>query len=581
MKRKLAAILVADVVGYSRLMGEDQQRTLAALQQLRDALFDPHVAANGGNIAKRMGDGWIVEFASVADAVDCALSIQSGLAGHDIIRLRMGIHIGDVVRQNDDIFGDGVNVAARLEALAAPGEILLSDTAYHSLDGKAAEQFRGGDSHQLKNIARAVQVWRWPDRGAAAAASSIITDVLTLPDKPSIAVLPFNNMSGDAEQEYFVDGMTEDIITDLSKASNLFVIARNSSFAFKGKSPDIRDVCRQLGVRHVLEGSVRRSGNRVRINAQLIDGDNGSHLWADRYDRDMEDIFAVQDEVTREIVGALKVELTPKEEKHREKLGKANPEAMDYLYRGWNCLFQFSPEALVEGRRLFEKAAEIDENLATAYAYQALTYMTDYLNNWNASSQDNLRKALELGKKACRIDNGNVFGHVASSLALAFLGELDNAEAIAKKAVELGPNIPNSYSALGQIVDFKGEHQQALDLFSAGYRLDPQYDMLLHLMGRAQMALGQVVEAEASFRRRLIHNPRSDFTMAYLAALLGGQGRIEEAQALWQKLTDVNPDFNPYHTQKTLPFVDNTWFDKYFGGLEKAGLLTPQMKEQS
>ncbi len=281
MQRRLAAILAADVVGYSRLMGEDQTRTLDALRQLRTELFEPVVNKHGGTIVKRMGDGWIVEFASVSDAVDCALRIQEGVAGHAVIRLRTGIHIGDVVFEEEDVFGDGVNVAARLEELAKPGEVLISDTAHQSLDGKAAAQFSDGNSRQLKNIARPIQVWRWP---ALQMSSEDADDkeAPTLPDKPSIAVLPFDNMSGDPEQEYFSDGMTEDIITDLSKISALFVIARNSTFTYKGKAVDVRDAAEELGVTYILEGSVRRAGNRLRITVQLIEGANAGHLWAER-----------------------------------------------------------------------------------------------------------------------------------------------------------------------------------------------------------------------------------------------------------------------------------------------------------
>ncbi|MCP5074695.1 MAG: adenylate cyclase, partial [Rhodobacteraceae bacterium] len=264
MQRRLAAILAADVVDYTRLMSEDQERTLAALRELRNELFEPVVAGHKGNVIKRMGDGWLVEFSSVSDAASCALRIQEGLRGHEIIRLRIGIHTGEVVFENEDIFGDGVNVAARLEQLAEPCEVLLSDNAYQSLDGKAAAQFGGGSSHELKNIARPVTVWRWPaaskltDRNAAKNSD----DVLALSGKPSIAVLPFDNMSGDREQEYFSDGVTEDIITELSRNRWMTVIARNTTFTYKGMAVNVADVARELGVRYIIEGSVRKSSDR-------------------------------------------------------------------------------------------------------------------------------------------------------------------------------------------------------------------------------------------------------------------------------------------------------------------------------
>ncbi|MDE0944493.1 MAG: adenylate cyclase, partial [Alphaproteobacteria bacterium] len=273
MQRRLAAILAADVADYSRLMGEDQTRTLDALRQLRKELFEPQVSAFRGTVVKSMGDGWIAEFASVWDAIDCAIRIQEGLAGHDIIRLRAGIHIGDVVFEEDDVFGEGVNVAARLEALGNPGQVLISDTAYQSLDGKSAQQFGGGESHQLKNISRPVSVWRWPpeETSVEAASSDVSQPVSGFDGRPAIAVLPFENMSGDPEQEYFADGIAEDILTRLAMWRWLPVIARNSSFTFKGQNVDIPDVGRKLGARYILEGSVRKGGSRVRITGQLID----------------------------------------------------------------------------------------------------------------------------------------------------------------------------------------------------------------------------------------------------------------------------------------------------------------------
>lgn len=258
MERRLTAILAADVVGYSKLMGKDEAATLAALSELRQTLFDPVVISRGGNILKRMGDGWIVEFSNVSDAVAGAIAVQEGLSDHELIQLRIGVHIGDVTFQDEDIYGDGINVTARLEALAEPGQVLISDTAYHSLDGKAAERFVGGENHDLNNIARPVAVWRWPANNEE---MEIAAKPLSLPEKPSIAVLPFQNMSADPEETYFSDGLSEDIITSLSRVHALFVIARNSSFIYRGSGVDIRQVGRELGVHYVLEGSIRRSGD--------------------------------------------------------------------------------------------------------------------------------------------------------------------------------------------------------------------------------------------------------------------------------------------------------------------------------
>lgn len=306
MKRRLAAILIADVVDYSRLMGEDEARTLAALAELRKKLFEPVVAERGGKVIKRMGDGWIVEYPNVSDAVTSAIEVQVGLADHETIRLRIGVHTGDATLQDDDIYGDGINVAARLEALAEPGQVLISDTAHHSLDGKAAKQFSGGQTQQLKNIERPVAVWRWPATSDVPVKES---GALVLPDKPSIAVLAFDNMSGDPEQEFLSDGITDEIINSLSRNRVFFVIARNSSFTYKGQAVDLTRVSRELGVRYVLEGSVRKAGNRVRITAQLVDALDGNQIWADKFDGDLTGLFAVQDEIAQNIVSTVAPEL--------------------------------------------------------------------------------------------------------------------------------------------------------------------------------------------------------------------------------------------------------------------------------
>ena len=303
-KRRLAAVLAADVVGYSKLMGADEAGTLAAMRQLRSGVFAPLVAEHGGNLIKSMGDGWLVEFPSVGDGVSCAIKVQEALARHETIKLRIGLHIGDVTFEDEDIYGDGVNIAARLQEIAVPGAVVISDIAQRSIDGKRASAFVDLGTHALKNISEPVTAYGWGMTAVAARASA-----LPLPDKPSIAVLPFDNLSSDVEQGYFSDGITEDIITALSRFSWFFVIARNSTFAYKGKSIDIRQVGRELGVRYVLEGSVRRAGNRIRITGQLVEAETGNHIWADKYDRDLKDIFELQDEITLTIAATIEPEL--------------------------------------------------------------------------------------------------------------------------------------------------------------------------------------------------------------------------------------------------------------------------------
>ncbi len=578
--RRLAAILAADIAGYTRLVGMDEEATITALRSHRAQLLDGLVERHGGRVANTAGDSIVIEFPSAVEAIRCAIAVQRGMAARNDgvaperrIQFRIGINVGDVVAQGDDLLGDGVNIAARLEGLSAPGGIVLSANAFEYADGKIDAQFNDGGEHAVKNITRPLRIWRWAGDGENVATAPVKNEELPRhPVKPSIAVLPFNNMSGDPEQEYFADGMTEDIITDLSKASGLLVIARNSSFAYKGRSPDVRQVCRELGVAFVLEGSVRRAGGRIRVNAQLIAGSDGGHIWAERYDHDLEDIFVVQDELTREIVAALRVKLTPMEEKRRENRRKVNPEAYDYFYRGRSLLLRFSPQTMIESRRMLERAIEIDPHMASAYAVLALLSNAEYLNRWNNANDDTLAEALALAERACEIDKNDSFGYAALCMCHIWHRQLDAAETAGERCLELDSNSAVGCSALGQVLDFRGRHERALELFRRSFKMDPHYDMALILLGRAQFALGRDEEAESSFRQRIIRNPNTDTTRAYLAALYGATGRIDEARRVWQELLAVNPDFDPERMRVTLPYEVPTWFDRFYGGLEKAGL---------
>jgi len=398
-------------------------------------------------------------------------------------------------------------------------------------------------------------------------------EVLPLPDKPSIAVLPFDNMSGDPEQEYFSDGITEDIITDLSKVAGFFVIARNSSFAYKGQSPDIRRVCRELGVRYVLEGSVRRSGQRVRINAQMIDGSTSGYVWAERYDRKLEDIFAVQDEVTRAIIDALMVELGDDERARREARGKINPEAYDHFLRGRQCLDRMSAKSLSDSRVMLMRAVELDPKLAAAYATLAIVHGVEYLNKWNDPSPNHLEQGLEFARKACKTDENEPRAYYALAHSQIWLRNFDEAEPAAQRALQLNPNFAGGLATLGLVRDYSGRHEDAVSFFERALRLDPRYGMALQYLGRSQFALERWDEAERTFNRRLVHAPRSDMTRAYLASLYGHTGRVQDAHRLWQEIMEINPNFSVDHILDVLPFKDPAWFDRYVTGLSKAGLL--------
>jgi adenylate cyclase len=580
LERRLAAILAADVVGYSRLMSQDEAGTLERLKSLRRQLVQPRITAHKGRIVKLMGDGLLAEFPSVVEAVQCAVDVQRGMTARESeiadeqrIRLRIGVNLGDIIVEGSDIYGDGVNVAARLEGLAEPGGICISGKVCEEVRSKLSTAFEDLGEQEVKNIPQPVRVYRWTDVAVDPVSSpAIAKGAPPLPDKPSIAVLPFTNMSGDPDQEYFSDGITEDIITDISKVSGFFVIARNSSFAYKGQNPNVLRVCRELGVHYVLEGSVRKSGQRVRINAQMIDGSTGGHVWAERYDRKLEDIFAVQDEVTHAIIDALMVELGDEERVRREGRGKVNPEAYDCLLRARECLNQMSAKSLMDSRIMLMRAIELDPKLAAAYATLSIVYCAEFLNKWNNPGPNHLEQALEFARQACETDKNEPRAYYALAHCQIWLRHLDDAERAAQRALELDSNFAGGFAALGLVRDYSGRHEDAVGLFERALRLDPQYGMALQYLGRSQFALERYEEAERTFTRRLIRSPRSDMTRAFLASLYGHTGRVQDAHRLWQEVMEINPHFSVDHIRRVLPFRDPSWFDRYVAGLSKAGL---------
>ena len=396
VERRLAAILAADVVGSCRLIGIDEEGTLAQLKALRKTLFDPKIAEHHGRIVKNTGDGALVEFASVVDAVRCADEIQRSVAEQNTdvpqdkrIEFRIGIHVGDIIIADDDIFGDGVNIAVRLEGIAEPGGICISDDAHRQVRGKVESTLEDMGSQSLKNIAEPMRAWRvriGPSSSPATKPPTETAQPLALPDKPSIAVLPFENMSGDPEQEYFADGMVEDIITGLSRFKSLFVIARTSSFTYKGKAVDIKQVGRELGVRYVLEGSVRKAGNRVRITGQLIDAATGAHLWADRFDSLLEDIFDLQDRVTSSVIGAISPQLERAEIERAQRKPTESLQAYDYYLRALASFYRFTREANIEALKLTKIASGIDPEFAAAYALGARCYAQRKAFGWSTDA---------------------------------------------------------------------------------------------------------------------------------------------------------------------------------------------------
>ena len=584
INRKLAAILAADVVGYSRLMGVDEAGTLAALKRHRETIFDPAVAAHNGRIVKLIGDGAIVEFGSVVDAVNCALSVQrsgaplpDATARQPTIVLRIGINLGDVIIENDDIYGDGVNIAARLEPLAEPGGICVSSIVNESVGNRIDVRFQDGGDISVKNIDRPIRVWKWhPSATALTAARSDAAKPQPNVATASIAVLPFTNMSGDPEQEYFSDGISEDIITDLSKIAGLTVIARNSSFTYKGRSVDIRAVGRDLGVRSVLEGSIRRAGNRVRIAAQLIDATNGAHLWADRYDRDLTDIFAVQDDVTRRIVDALKVTLSPAEKARLADSGTPNIDAYDCYLRGRELL-AVNPknrERFEQSTKFFMRALELDPTYSQAYAGLSMAYNLDYQNRWSDNPDISLQLAKHNAEQAIEKNSNEPFARLVASWAAIFEKDLDRAKSEADIALSLNPNYSGAYVILGHIQTLSGRPLEAIPALERATRLDPAFrPQHLHFLGLAYLLAGKYETAAALLRERILLVPGTDFSRALLASALGHLGEVDEARRIWQELKEINPKYSFSEHFRRQPFKKEQDVQRIAEGLMKAGIV--------
>ena len=577
--RKIAAILAADVVGFSRLAGIDEEGTLARLRALRSELTDPTIAAHRGSVVKRTGDGLIVEFRSVVDAVRCAIEIQNGMAERNAgvvadrrIEFRIGVHLGDVVEEADgDLMGDGVNVAARLEGVADPNGISLSEDAWRQVRDRIKETFVDRGEQALKNIARPVRVYALssalPDAESAEARSP------AEPARSSIAVLPFANMSGDAEQEYFADGISEDIITALSKLPQLFVIARNSAFTFKGRNVNVGEVGRSLGVRHVLEGSVRKSGGRVRITAQLIDATTGGHMWAERFDRDLTDIFAVQDDVTAHIVSALALSLGRGDRRRMVVERTDNQEAYDLFLRGRELWWAFTPEANREAERLLRRAAALDPGFAPALAFLAAALANAYSNEWSERPAEALAEAEKAARLAVKLDERYPYGLWSLAMTLSWERRLDEALAAAEKAVAFNPNFADGHSMVGVLLNFAGRSAEALQHLDRAMALDPYFNsLLLYFRAHAAYQLGQYSEAVSLLRRRILRNPETDVSRVLLAASLGQMGLIDEAREAWREAVEVNPSFSLEQRRNVLPYKNPADFDRIVEGLRKAGV---------
>jgi TolB-like protein/class 3 adenylate cyclase len=582
VERRLAAILAADVVGYSRLMGADEVGTLARLKTLRHDVVDPAIEGYRGRIVKTTGDGLLAEFASAVDAVTCAVAVQDQIAVRSTedaapkIVLRIGINIGDIIIDGGDIFGDGVNIAARIESECEPGGVYLSGSAFDQVRGKTSFAFDDLGEKSLKNIERPVRLYavRPPTlAGAARPNSTTESDKqLTLPDKPSITVLPFKNLSGDPDQEYFADGMVEDIITALSRFKSLFVIARNSSFTYKGKSVDIKQVGRELGVRYVLEGSVRKSGGRVRITGQLIEAATGQHLWADKFDGALEDIFDLQDHVTSSVIGLIAPKIEQAEIERARQKPTDRLDSYDFFLRGMALT---NKRALAEARDFFGKAYERDPEYGPAYAMAAATLMFEQGIGGVPLTAEKRAEAIRLAHLASRVGNDDAFTLARSSHVLTYLGgEYARGESMVEQAVALNPNLAIAWYSRGWISMMCGEAERAIESFDQMIRLSPHDPLRVHAWNGSSFAffcLGRYEDGCVSATKSIQVVADTHTLGAYIVNAIGA-GRVTEAQQAAARLLMSRPDFRAAHGEDVFPVRSLDLRNQMIAALREAGL---------
>jgi adenylate cyclase len=558
VERRLAAILAADVASYSRLMGQDEAGTLARLRAHRRELIDPKIDEHKGRIVKTTGDGLLVEFPSVVEAVACAVAVQRGMAerntatsGDQTIVFRVGINLGDVIVEEGDIHDDGVNVAARLEGTAEPGGIFVSGTVRDHIGDRLELDFDDLGDQKLKNIARPVRVYRVRLVSAEAtltAASFETKPTLALPDKPSIAVLPFQNMSGDPEQEYFADGMVEEIITALSRIRWLFVIARNSTFTYKGQAVDVKQVGRQLGVRYVLEGSVRKGGNRVRITGQLIDAMNGTHLWADRFDGLIEDVFELQDKIALSVAGVIEPTLQAAEIRRSVVRPTTDLTAYDLYLRALAAYYPTTRERNFEALKLLDRAITTDRKFGPALAQAALSHMRLVYEGWAEAPETHRQKGIDLARQALQVAEHDPGILASAALVLARFGEdVGSMIGLVDRALTLNPSFARGWRVSGLLRIFAGQHDLAIEHIETSLRLSPRErsGQTLSAMGAAHFFNRHFDEAASRLLLSIQDDPGFPSPYRELAACYAHMGRLDEAREIVTKLRTITPEVMP------------------------------------
>ena len=577
-KRKLTTLFSADVAGYSRLMGQDEAATVETITTYREAMSEL-IKQHRGRVVDSPGDNLLAEFSSVVDAVQCAVAVQKEFQARNAelpenrrMEFRIGVNLGDVIEEGDRIYGDGVNIAARLEGLADPGGICISKTAFDQIETKLPLGYEYLGEQTVKNIAKRVGAYHVLMEPRVTVAGEE-KKALSLPEEPSIAVLPFANISGDPEQEYFSDGLTEEIITALSKVHKMFVIARNSAFAYKGKPVKVQQVGEELGVRYVLEGSVRKAGDRVRITAQLVDAATGGHLWSERYDRDLKDIFALQDEITMKILTALRVKLTEGEQARVYDRGTGNLESFMKVQEGNSYFFRFNKDDNTVAGQMFDEAVALDPENALAFAMLGWTYQMDVWYGSSESPGRSMGRATELAQKAVALNETMDAPH--SLLCHTYLMKRQYEEAIAEgeRAVALSPNGADAHAHLAMTLNYVGRPEEAIGLFKRAIRLNPMPPHWYFLsLGDAYCLTGQYEKAIATLKKALQGNPDDLISHINLATSYIMGGREEEASAEAAEVLRIDPKFSLEYFANTLPYKNQADTDRSIDALRKAGL---------
>ena len=580
VQRRLAAILAADMVGYSRLIGADEEGTIARQKAHRAELIDPEITTHGGRIVKTMGDGLLVEFPSVVDAVKCAVIVQQAMSEREAdategqrIQYRIGINLGDIVIDGDDILGDGVNVAARLEGIADPGGICISGDAHRQVSSKINYAFEDLGERTLKNIAEPVRAYRWHSGNAVVRTETAPDQEPRPSDQPSIAVLPFDNLSGDPEQEYFADGLAEDIITTLSKIPELLVIARNSTFTYKDQAVDIKQVGREQGVRYVLEGSVRKAGQRIRVTTQLIDAETGIHVWAERYDRALSDIFDLQDELTREVAIAMQVNLTKGEQAESWTRATESVAAWEQLMKGAELFLRHTKADNRQSLEHFKQAVKLDPDYAMAWVMLGWVHWNDARFSWSEAPKQSMALAWEYAEKAIALDDQNPDALIL--LATLKLFDHEHAEALdlAEKAVALNGNHSTNIAVLGVLLGYSERPQEAIETIQRAIRLSPIYPLWYHQnLARGYTQLEQYTDAIAQYEAAIIKSPEAPASYFNLAHVLFLSGKHDEARDAVAQGLRLNPRVTLANWRATLPYLNPQRTEDELNSLRQSGL---------